>query len=155
MRLSRLWSSIPLAMLTLVVSASTPTPAVSPAPKPHIEVWKDPNCGCCKSWVEHLRQHGFDVAFHDTNDVEAVKDRAHVPTNLRTCHTALVNGYVIEGHVPAADITRLLAEKPAIAGIGVAGMPAGSPGMEMGGRVDHYTVVAFTRAGAQRAFEIH
>src|SRR5204862_1375835 len=141
MRLSRLVSAVPLAMLSLVVSAAAPTPAVSRLAKPHIEVWKDPNCGCCKSWVEHLRQHGFDVAFHDTSDVEAVKNRTHVPNNLRTCHTALVNGYVIEGHVPAADITRLLAEKPAIAGIAVAGMTAGSPGMGVGVRAALYTVM--------------
>jgi hypothetical protein len=155
MRLSRLVPSAAIAMLALFVSASAPTTVASPAVKPHIEVWKDPNCGCCKSWVEHLRQHGFDVAFHDTSDVTPVKDRAHVPLILRTCHTALVNGYVIEGHVPAADIRRLLAEKPDIAGLAVPGMPAGSPGMEMGGRVDHYRVIAFTRGGAQRVYASH
>ena len=155
MRLPRLASSAFLVLLSLVATASAPIAAPSASTKPHIEVWKDPNCGCCKSWIENLRQHGFDVAFHDTSDVASVKDRNHVPDDLRTCHTAVVNGYVIEGHVPAADISRLLAEKPAIAGLAVPGMPAGSPGMEMGGRVDHYQVIAFTRAGAQRVYAIH
>ena len=156
MRISRLVSPVLLSLLSLAATASRPTTNGPHATaKPHVEVWKDPNCGCCTAWVEQLRQHGFDVAFHDTSDVAPAKDRGHVPQNLRTCHTAFVNGYVIEGHVPAADISRLLTEKPAIAGIAVPGMPAGSPGMEMGGHVDHYQVIAFTRAGAQRVYASH
>lgn len=154
-RFPRLVAAAVFAGLAIVVSAAAVPRRAPAAAKPHVEVWKDPNCGCCAAWVEHLRQHGFDVAFHDTSDVTPVKDRLHVPANLRTCHTALVNGYVIEGHVPAADIQRLLAEKPAVAGIGVPGMPAGSPGMEMGGRVQHYQVFAFTRAGAERVYASH
>jgi hypothetical protein len=155
MRISRLASPVLLALVALVATASAPAATTPAAVKPHIEVWKDPNCGCCTSWVEHLKQHGFDVAFHDTSDVTPAKNRGHVPLMLRTCHTAFVNGYAIEGHVPAADIARLLAEKPAIAGLGVAGMPAGSPGMEMGGQTEHYQVIAFTRTGAQRVYASH
>jgi len=136
-----------------------------PAPAPHplppslraatITVFKDPNCGCCKSWVEHLRKHGFTVIARDTADVDAVKRTARVPQSLYSCHTAFVNGYVIEGHAPAADIERLLTEKPKVAGIAVGGMPAGSPGMEVGSRADRYDVIAFNRDGSTRVFARH
>ena len=126
----------------------------APPPRTRITVFKDPNCGCCKSWVEHLRKHGFDVIARDTSDVAPTKQTARVPQQLYSCHTAFVNRYVVEGHVPAADIDRLLKEKPKIAGIAVAGMPAGSPGMEVG-RVDKYDVIAFNRDGSTRVFARH
>src|SRR3954470_11423859 len=136
-----------VALLALIASAAT-SREHTPPPRTRITVFKDPNCGCCKSWVEHLRKHGFDVIARDTSGMDAVKRTAAVPEKLQSCHTAFVNGYVIEGHVPAADIQRLLTEKPKVAGIAVPGMPVGSPGMEMGGRADNYDVVAFTRGGA-------
>lgn len=120
-----------------------------------ITVFKDPDCGCCKSWVDHLRKHGFDVTVRDTTDMSGAKRTGRVPEPLRSCHTAFVNGYVVEGHVPAADIRRLLKEKPKVAGIAVPGMPAGSPGMEIGNRVDKYDVVAFNRDGTTRVFAHH
>lgn len=120
-----------------------------------ITVFKDPNCGCCKSWVDHLRKHGFEVTVRDTTDMSGAKRTGRVPEALQSCHTAFVNGYVVEGHVPAADIQRLLKEKPKVAGIAVPGMPAGSPGMEMGNRVDKYDVVAFNRDGSRRVFAHH
>lgn len=136
--------------------ASAASSAVTDTTKPaHIVVYKDPNCGCCRSWIEHLRKRGFDVAVHDTSDVSGAKRTGRVPQQLASCHTAFVNGYVVEGHVPAADIQKMLTDKPKIAGLAVPGMPAGSPGMEMGGRVDHYDVIAFTRDGRTSVFARH
>lgn len=125
-----------------------------PAPA-RVTVFKDPNCGCCKLWVDHLRKHAFTVTTKDTSDVAPIKNSARVPNGHRSCHTAFVNGYVIEGHVPAEDIKRLLAEKPKIAGLAVGGMPIGSPGMEVGQRKDPYDVVAFNRDGSTRVFAKH
>jgi hypothetical protein len=142
-----------VALAALVASAAAPNERAI-APRTRITVFKDPNCGCCKSWVEHLRKHGFDVVTRDTSNVIPAKVAARVPQQLYSCHTAFVNGYVVEGHVPAADIDRLLKDKPKVAGIAVAGMPAGSPGMEMG-RVDKYDVIAFNRDGSTRVFARH
>jgi len=127
------------------------------APKPTaITVYKDPSCGCCKNWVEHLRANGFAPEVHDRSDMGALKDSLGVPSKLRSCHTAVVGTYVIEGHVPAADMKRLIATKPAkTVGVAVPGMPAGSPGMEVGGRTDRYDVVAFDAGGATRVFARH
>ena len=144
-----------VAVLALLGSASAPATFQPVAAKPHITVFKDPGCGCCKSWVDHLRKHGFDVAVRDTSDVGAAKRIGRVPEQLLSCHTAFVNGYVIEGHVPAADIQRLLSEKSRVAGIAVPGMPVGSPGMEQGNRVDKYDVVAFNRDGTTRVYARH
>lgn len=146
-------------MLAGVVSASAPlVPSgkrAHTAPSISVTVFKDPNCGCCKSWVEHLRKHGFEVVVRDTSDVGGAKRAGRVPEQLHSCHTAFVNGYVIEGHVPASDIQRLLNEKPKVAGLAVPGMPVGSPGMEMGGRAERYDVIAFNRDGTTRIFARH
>src|SRR5262245_4918403 len=127
---SRAFLRIGLVSLVATVSSAY-APSALAAP-PVVTVFKDPNCGCCKSWVEHLRKHGFDVVTKDTADIEAPKRTARVPERLYSCHTAFVSGYVVEGHVPAEDVQRLLKEKPKVAGIAVGGMPIGSPGMEMG-----------------------
>ena len=137
---------------------STLLPRIAPAaPKPtSITVYKDPSCGCCTKWVNHLRANGFAPEVHDRSDMEALKDSLGVPAALRSCHTAVVGTYVIEGHVPASDVSRLLVSKPAkTVGVAVPGMPAGSPGMEMGGRVDRYDVIAFAPGGATRIFARH
>lgn len=105
-------------------------------------VWKDPNCGCCGGWVEHIRRNGFTVTVIETSDVQTIKTRRGIPAELVSCHTAEIGGYTIEGHVPAAAVTRLLAEKPAGLGLAVPGMPIGSPGME-GGRPETYEVILF------------
>ena len=123
--------------------------------QPQITVFKSPTCGCCKLWVDHLRKHAFIVTTKDTSDLAPIKSSAGVPAAHRSCHTAFVNGYVIEGHVPAEDIKRLLAEKPNVAGLAVGGMPIGSPGMEVGNRKEPYDVVAFTRDGNTRVFAKH
>jgi hypothetical protein len=110
--------------------------------KPVITVHKDPTCGCCSGWVQHLQKAGFDTKVLDTRDLDAVKRRLGVPDDLAACHTAEVAGYIIEGHVPAIALTRFLAEKPNAAGLAVPGMPIGSPGME-GGQPERYDVVLF------------
>lgn len=116
-----------------------------------VTVYKSPTCGCCKAWMEHMEEAGFTVVAHDMNDVSPVKREHGVTGDLASCHTALVGGYVLEGHVPAADVKRLLAERPAVAGLAVPGMPMGSPGME-GMYSDKYNVVAFDTAGGRKVF---
>ena len=114
------------------------------AAEPVIAVTKDPNCGCCNGWVEHLRQAGFAVEVRDVPDINRVKARLGVPRDLAACHTAEVSGYVIEGHVPAVALRRFLTEKPNAKGLAVAGMPVGSPGMEVPDTPDdEYDVVLF------------
>lgn len=119
-------------------------------------VYKSPTCGCCKSWVEHMQKAGYRVVVHDTDDLTPIKQRYGVPQGLQSCHTALIGGYVVEGHVPAVDVQRLLRERPDIAGVAVAGMPVGSPGMEVPGLpAQPYTVTAFEREGQHSAFARH
>lgn len=120
-------------------------------------VYKTVTCGCCKAWVEHVRAAGFEVTVEDVSRAELVarKRELGIDTRLGACHTALVDGYIVEGHVPAADIRRLLAERPPIAGLAVPGMPLGSPGMEYGGQRDPYNVIAFDQAGGLRIFARH
>ena len=120
-----------------------------------IEVVKSPTCGCCNGWVAHLRRAGFRVRVTDTADVTPTARRLGVPDDLRSCHTASVGGYAIEGHVPAGDIVRLLRQRPAAAGLAVPGMPMGSPGMEHGGHREPYQVILFTRAGRRKVFASH
>jgi len=128
-----------IAVAGIGMTVSTETQAKGPL----VTVSKSPTCGCCAHWVDHLRDNGFRVEVNDTHDLRSVKQDAGVPYSLRSCHTATVDGFSVEGHVPAADIHRMLEESPNIGGIGVAGMPAGSPGMEMGARKDAFRVMAF------------
>jgi hypothetical protein len=100
---------------------------------PRMQVHRSPTCGCCEAWIEHVRKAGFDVAVHSLEDLDPLKDRLGVPRRLRSCHIAEVDGYFLEGHVPATDIRRLLAERPRAKGLAVPGMPIGSPGMEVAG----------------------
>jgi hypothetical protein len=119
---------------------------------PRIVVSKDPTCGCCTGWVDHLRKAGFAADVIETSEINRVKVRLGVPQDLASCHTAEIGGYVIEGHVPADAIKRLLAEKPAAKGLAVAGMPMGSPGMEIEGMApETYEVVLFGPSG-QKTF---
>jgi len=122
---------------------------------PVVSVVKSPSCGCCNDWVAHLRRSGFQVRITDVADVTPWARRLGVPDDLRSCHTASVGGYAIEGHVPAADIRRLLARRPAAAGLAVPGMPMGSPGMEHGAMRQRYQTILFTRAGRRTVFAQH
>ena len=119
-------------------------------------VYKDPSCGCCAIWVTHLEKAGFSATVSEAADMAAVKNQLGVPAALRSCHTGVVNGYAIEGHVPAADIQRLLKERPAVVGLAVPGMPIGSPGMEAPGmKPQPFDVIAFEKGGARRVFASH
>jgi hypothetical protein len=113
-------------------------------------VSKDPSCGCCGDWIAYLRANGFSVTVNETNDVDRIKARLGVPRDLASCHTAEIAGYVIEGHVPASAIRRLLAEKPKATGIAVPGMPPSSPGMDVPGARDIYDVILFGPSGRRR-----
>jgi hypothetical protein len=134
------------APLTGQAARTSNPPAVA------MQVYKTPTCGCCAKWVDHMKLAGFAPEVHDMPDVSPVKAKVGLPPTLQSCHTALVDGYVIEGHVPADLVQRLLKEKPKVAGIAVPGMPVGSPGMEMGGRKDPYEVIAFTKEGTTSVY---
>jgi hypothetical protein len=132
--------------LPLATTAAAPTP---------VEVWKDPSCGCCKDWVDHMQANGFQVTVHETGN-NAVRARLGLPQKLGSCHTALVGGYLVEGHVPASDVRALLRQKPKALGLAVPGMPVGSPGMDgavYGERRDPYDVLLVAHDGSTRVFK--
>lgn len=139
------------AALLLPAAAQAATPAV-PA-----QVWKDAGCGCCEAWVAHLRANGFRVQVHDGGN-DAARKRLGIDPRYGSCHTALIGGYAIEGHVPAREIHRLLAEKPAALGLAVPGMPVGSPGMDdpaYGGRKDPFDVLLLSRSGGAKVYQAY
>ncbi|MEH2027686.1 DUF411 domain-containing protein [Nostoc sp.] len=115
-------------------------------------VYHSPDCNCCGGWIDHLKAQGFKITDFSTPDIEAVKQKYNVPDNLSSCHTAIVNGYVIEGHVPADDIKRLVQEKPNVVGLSVPQMPVGTPGMEIGNRKDPFSVFSFDRQDSVAVF---
>jgi len=127
------------------LSASANPVAAQPAPIPMM-VYSDPACGCCGKWISLMGSAGFRTTVQNTSDMAGIKKRYGIGVNLASCHTALVGGYLVEGHVPADLIKKMLAEKPAIAGLAVPGMVTGSPGME-GATKDPYDVIAFDKAG--------
>ncbi|WP_372825062.1 DUF411 domain-containing protein [Polaromonas sp.] len=123
--------------------------------RPQVEVWKDPNCGCCKDWVVHLEANGFEVKVNDSGNA-AARTRLRIPEKMGSCHTAKVGDYALEGHVPAREIQRLLKEKPKAIGLAVPGMPVGSPGMDTApyrGRVDAYDVLLVLEDGGSRVYK--
>lgn len=123
---------------------------------PEVTVFKSPTCGCCADWVAHLEEEGFEVTTREMMNVQPMKENLSVPGQLASCHTAVVDGYVVEGHVPADDVKRLLRERPDVTGLAVPGMPVGSPGMEMPGRgVDPYDVIAFGGTDGSTVFAHH
>ena len=145
-----LLTALPLAGAALLaprmVRAATSTP---------VEVWKDPNCGCCHDWIAHMEANGFRITIHDTGN-NAVRARLGLPQKLGSCHTALVGGYLVEGHVPASDVRALLRQKPKALGLTVPGMPVGSPGMDgavYGNRRDPYDVLLVAHGGSTRIFK--
>jgi hypothetical protein len=144
------WSLVlvPAYVISVTVAAGQSKPAL-----PSMTVYKSATCGCCSQWIEHMKAAGFTVKALDVDDIEVTKKTYGVPATAESCHTAIVGGYVVEGHVPADAVQRMLREKPAIAGLAVPGMPIGAPGMEMGGRKDPYNVVAFDKAGKTTVYE--
>ncbi len=141
---------------------NTPDPAGEPIPLDHadpiaIKVYLTPTCGCCTEWVAHIEDYGFDVelAYVDNARMFEVKDEYDVGPHLSSCHTSVVNGYVFEGHIPGEVVREFLAEAPPVRGLAVPGMPIGSPGMEMGDRVDPYDVLAFTSDGYTQVYSSH
>jgi hypothetical protein len=137
---------ITLTLAGVIVAAQTKLPTVV--------VYKTPTCGCCGKWVEHLQAAGFKVETQHRDDLSGIRQQQKVPSSLLSCHTALVGSYVVEGHVPAADVKKLLAEKPSVKGIAVPGMPAGSPGMESPSP-QKYDTLAFTEDGKTSVFAKH
>ena len=141
-----------LAGLLLISAAGTMA-----AQRPSVEVWKDPTCGCCKDWIAHLEKSGFDVDIHETGN-DAARSRLGIPARLGSCHTAKVNGYAIEGHVPAKEIKRILRERPNAIGLAVPGMPVGSPGMDgvvYNGRKDPYDVLLVLQDKSTSVYQIY
>ena len=144
-----------MAFLFMATGVAAPAPTLARgSAQPLITVYKDPDCGCCKKWIAYLKQHGFRVDARDTDKLADINTSLGVPEKLAGCHTAVVNGYIIAGHVPAEDIARLLRERPKIAGLAVPGMPAGAPGME-GPPPVHYQVIAFDHSGRTKIFANH
>ena len=139
-------------LVVAAVLASGAVPATAQA-KPLVTVYKNPACGCCGDWIKHMVANGFRVDVKNVVDVETIRRRSMVSDSLASCHTALVDGYVIEGHVPASDVRRLLRERPRVIGLAVPGMVVGSPGMETG-PAQPYSTIAFDERGA-RVFARH
>lgn len=131
----------------LTSGASAAMPAIQ------VEVWRTPGCGCCKAWARRLEAAGFVTSLHDSTDLDTVRRSAGVPDDLAGCHTAWVDGYVVEGHVPLEAIRRLLTERPSVVGLAVPGMPLGSPGMEVTGEpADAFAVIAFAADGSREVY---
>jgi hypothetical protein len=129
--------------------------SISAASPDTVVVYKSPTCSCCSKWIEHLRQAGFKVEVHNESEMSRVKAQLGVSEELASCHTGFINGYVIEGHVPAEDIRQLLARRPKARGIAVPGMPIGSPGMEMGKQMDSYDVLLMADGQSPSVFAHH
>jgi len=139
-----------LTLGLLAAAISTPLRATT---RPAVVVHRSPTCGCCGAWASYLRRAGFPVTIVNEDDLAPVKLRAGVPERLQSCHTAFIDGYVVEGHVPIEAIEKMLLSKPAILGIAVPDMPGGSPGMEvLGAKPDPFKVMSFAKGGAQDVF---
>lgn len=133
-------------------AAAAALPALAANKLPLVEVFKSPTCGCCGAWVDHLKDAGFPVKVVEVADTTVTRKRYGLPDKFGSCHTGIVNGYVVEGHVPATEIKRLLASKPSAIGLAVPGMPVGSPGMEYGDRRDPYDVYLIDKSGRETVF---
>jgi hypothetical protein len=150
-RIRGAWMRLAVAAVVATLLLARAPASAEPA---KVQIYKSPTCGCCQKWVDHLKSSGYDVSVSNVSDVGPVKRELGVPQGAASCHTALVGGYFVEGHVPAEDIARLLAEHPDVAGLAVPGMPLGSPGME-GPNARPYKVFAVKRDGTMTVFAEH
>jgi hypothetical protein len=142
------------ALVALAMWGLRRTAIAAPVDGIPMVVYKDPSCGCCGKWVEHMKANGFATSVQDTPKMDAIKVRYKVGEKLRSCHTAVVGGYVIEGHVPAGDVKRLLKEKPKVVGLTIPGMPQSAPGMDMQPPVP-YEVLAFDETDKTSSYAKH
>ncbi|NOT25812.1 MAG: DUF411 domain-containing protein [Acidobacteria bacterium] len=144
------------AFLAVMVSMSGASAQRQAPQGPLVQVYKSPTCGCCANWVKHLQDNGFATRVVEFDDLGDIKAKNQVPRSAQSCHTATVDGYALEGHVPAADVKRLLKERPAVLGLAVPGMPIGSPGMEVPGvKAQAYNVMSFDRKGQLTVYASH
>lgn len=164
--MTRLVLVLPLVVLTALAGCADEAPAPEPASpaassdgvasaptlRDTLVVYKSPSCGCCRLWEDHMRGEGFAVVSRDVSDLQAVKDSLGVASDVSACHTGVVGGYVVEGHVPATEVRRLLRERPDARGLAVPGMPIGSPGMEQGETRDPYDVLLLAADGPPTVF---
>lgn len=146
---------IKLLAISALTILSLNLPAEEIVKQPEIVVYRSPSCSCCGKWIEYLKQNNFNIKSVSSPDMEAVKEKFGVPDKLASCHTAVIDGYIVEGHVPVEDIKKMLVNKPAIAGIAAPGMPIGSPGMETDGQKDAYRVISFEKNGKTAVFAEH
>lgn len=146
MKLLKIFLAIGLVLVNISAHAEKAT---------DITVYRSPTCSCCGKWIEHLKQNNFTIKDIPTEDMQTIKHKYGVSDNMASCHTAVVNGYVVEGHVPADDIKTLLKTKPKVVGIAVPQMPSGTPGMEMGGKKDAYNVISFDAENHEQVFKSH
>lgn len=144
-----------VSSLAAAAAAALSLPAAAKEALPQVQVFKNPSCGCCGAWVEHMKAAGFVVNVTEVDDTSVARKRHGLPDRFGSCHTAIVAGYVVEGHVPANDVKKLLAMKPVAIGLAVPGMPVGSPGMEMGSRKDRYQVLLVAQDGRERVFSTY
>ena len=151
----REWLARALASTAAITLGGEQALAATLAPPTLVTVHKDKSCSCCEKWVTHMRASGFRVVVRDEADLDAVKDKLGVPGPLRSCHTALVGGYLIEGHVPASDVRRVVSTRPKIVGLAVPGMPTGTPGMEGPRGPERYEVLSFDARGKTAVYAKH
>ncbi|MBF0453388.1 MAG: DUF411 domain-containing protein [Magnetococcales bacterium] len=145
-----------MAALVVMVGGLTFSAELMAEEQGEVMVYKSPYCGCCGGWVKHMEESGFRVKVENSDEMGVIKSRLGVPETMNSCHTAVIDGYVIEGHVPASDVRKLLKERPAVDGLAAPGMPMGSPGMEVEGEApDAYDVLTFTKEGKTGLFSRH
>ena len=141
-----------IALSLIALSVAPAALAATKVSAPEVHVFKSASCGCCGAWVDHMKASGFRVRVAEVNDTTAARKRLGMPDSFGSCHTASVEGYVLEGHVPAAEVKRLLATRPVATGLAVPSMPPGSPGMEVGERKDPYDVFLIDKSGGHTVF---
>lgn len=143
------------SLAAAAASGLTGLPAFAEETLPAVQVFKSPTCGCCGAWVDHMKAAGFTVKVTEVDDTSVARGQHGLPDKFGSCHTAVVAGYVVEGHVSATDVKKMLTMKPVAIGLAVPGMPVGSPGMEMGSRKDRYQVLLVTKDGRERVFSTY